>query len=81
MTPIVNAAASLLILSGSAALIYQVAWVRLLSLSMGSTSASVSTVLAAFFAGLALGSYFAKRILRDRDGSLTVYVVLEVVVG
>ena len=81
MKHIVNAAASLLILSGSAALIYQVAWVRLLSLSMGSTSASVSTVLAAFFAGLALGSYFAKRILRNRDRSLTVYVVLEVVVG
>jgi len=81
MAHIFTAAASLLILSGSAALIYQVAWVRLLGLSMGSTSASVSTVLAAFFAGLALGSFFAKRILRKRDVSLTLYVVLEVVVG
>jgi hypothetical protein len=38
-----------LLLSGSSALIYQVLWVRLLSLSIGSTSVSISIVLAAFF--------------------------------
>jgi len=78
---IVNSAASLLILSGMAALIYQVAWVRLLSLSLGSTSASVSTVLAAFFAGLAIGSYGAKCLLNSREVSLNLYVALEIVVG
>lgn len=54
-------------LSGAAALVYQVVWVRLLGLSLGSTSASISTVLAAFFAGLALGS-FGSRWLRSKSG-------------
>lgn len=70
-----------LLLSGIASLTYQVTWVRLLGLSMGSTSASISTVVGAFFLGLALGSYFAERILRGRINSLTPYLVLELVIG
>ena len=60
---------------------YQVAWVRLIGLSLGSTSASISTVLSAFFLGLALGSYLAERITRNRIDSLMPYVILEVAVG
>ncbi len=52
----------LLVPSGCAALIYQVSWVRLLGLSMGSTSAAVSIVLAAFFLGMTLGSWLADRL-------------------
>jgi len=74
-------AALYLVVSGVAALTYQVVWVRLLGLSMGSTSASVSTVLAAFFLGLAIGSYLAERITRNRIDSLNVYIVLEAVIG
>ena len=74
-------AALFLVVSGVAALTYQVVWVRLLGLSMGSTSASVSTVLAAFFLGLAIGSYLAERITRNRIDNLNVYIVLEAVIG
>ena len=74
-------AGTFLVLSGIAALIYQVVWVRLLSLSMGSTSASVSTVLAAFFLGLAAGSWLAERLTRRRVDDLGVYVALEVLIG
>jgi len=74
-------AALFLLLSGIASLTYQVVWVRLLGLSMGSTSASISTVLAAFFLGLALGSYLAERITRNRINSLKPYIVLEIVIG
>lgn len=73
--------ATFLVLSGIASLAYQVTWVRLLGLSMGSTSASISTVLAAFFLGLALGSYFAEKITRNRINSLTVYIYLELIIG
>jgi len=77
MVPLHRLAASCLFLSGMAALIYQVAWVRLLGLSMGSTSASVSTVISAFFLGMALGSFFAGK-LKRRDGrDLAVYLGLE----
>lgn len=74
-------AALFLLLSGIASLTYQVIWVRLLGLSMGSTSASISTVLAAFFMGLALGSYLAERITRNRINSLKPYLLLEVIIG
>lgn len=74
-------AAMFLLLSGIASLTYQVVWVRLLGLSMGSTSASISTVLAAFFLGLALGSYLAERITRNRIDSLRPYIILEMIIG
>ncbi len=70
-----------LLLSGIASLTYQVTWVRLLGHSMGSTSAAISTVLAAFFLGLALGSYSAEKITRNRINDLRVYIVLELVIG
>ncbi len=73
--------AAFLVLSGMAALTYQVTWVRLLSLSMGSTSASVSTVLAAFFLGMGIGSYLAGHITRDRIHNFTPYILLEAAIG
>ena len=77
----IQVAAAFLLLSGLASLTYQVVWVRMLGLSMGSTSASISTVLAAFFLGLALGSYLAERITRNRINSLKVYIYLELIIG
>lgn len=74
-------AATFLLFSGIASLTYQVVWVRLLGLSMGSTSASISTVLAAFFLGLALGSYLAERITRNRVNDLKPYIALETIIG
>jgi spermidine synthase len=73
-------AGAFLLLSGLAALTYQVVWVRLLGLSMGSTAASVSTVLAAFFGGLAVGSALADRLARRHSG-IDGYLVLETVIG
>ena len=52
-----------------------------MGLSMGSTSAAVSTVLTAFFLGLSIGSYFAERISRGERADLTAFVVLEMVIG
>ena len=47
--------------SGFAALVYEIAWTRLLTLHLGHTTAAVSTVTAAFMGGLALGSALAAR--------------------
>lgn len=74
-------AASFLVLSGIASLTYQVTWVRLLGLSMGSTSTAISTVLAAFFLGMALGSYGANRITRCHIQNLKPYILLELLIG
>src|SRR5215207_1722596 len=67
--------------SGACGLVYQVLWVRLLSLAFGVTVFAVTVVLASFMAGLAIGSYtggrFAERIRRP----LLVYGVIELEVG
>jgi spermidine synthase len=55
-------------LSGAAALIYEVAWTRELSLVFGSTVYAVSTMLAAFMAGLSLGGYLGGR-RADKPGT------------
>lgn len=52
-------------LSGISGLMYQVLWLRLLSLVFGVTAYAASTVLASFMGGLALGSLVAGR-LADR---------------
>jgi predicted membrane-bound spermidine synthase/tetratricopeptide (TPR) repeat protein len=49
----------LFFLSGITALIYEIVWTRMLTLVFGHTVFSVSVVLAAFMAGLGLGSYIA----------------------
>jgi predicted membrane-bound spermidine synthase len=53
----VTAAAALFFLSGAAALVYQVAWQRILALYTGVGIHSIATIVAAFLAGLGLGSH------------------------
>jgi spermidine synthase len=48
-------------LSGATGLIYELLWARMLGLVFGATTLAVSTVLAAFMGGLALGSGLAGR--------------------
>ncbi|MQA29011.1 MAG: hypothetical protein GEU82_04115 [Luteitalea sp.] len=50
------------ICSGAAGLVYEVSWARLLTLSMGHTTAAASTVVAAFMGGLALGAALGGRL-------------------
>ena len=72
----------LFFLSGLTSLIYEVIWVRQFGLLFGITTYAVSTVLAAFFAGLALGSYIAGRAIdRTRLHPLVVYGAMEGVIG
>jgi spermidine synthase len=67
-------------LSGAAALVYEVAWTRLLTLSLGHGVAAASTVLAAFMAGLAIGAAVAGPLSdrQSRRGALSTYAWLEV---
>ena len=67
--------------SGAAALVYQVAWVRSFTLTLGHTVAASSTVLAAFMGGLAVGTWAAGRLPPARSRSLAAYAVLELVIA
>jgi len=67
--------------SGFSGLILEVLWVRMLKLVFGATTLSVSTVLTAFFAGLALGSLLLGRVADKSRKLLLIYAGLEIGVG
>lgn len=71
----------LFILSGFCGLVYQVAWLRMLTLTFGSTVYAVSTLLTAFMGGLALGSAGIGRLTPRIRRPLLVYGLLELAIG
>jgi len=64
-------------LSGAAALMYEVAWVRQLSLVFGGTHLAVTTVLSIFMGGLALGSALIGKEVDKVEKPLKLYAFLE----
>src|SRR3954470_22916505 len=66
------------ILSGATGLIYEVLWARMLGLVFGATTFAVSTVLAAFMGGLALGSAWAGRMGAKIKRPLRAYGLIEI---
>ena len=67
----------LFLLSGATSLVYEVAWVKLLTLHLGSASWSIATVLASFMAGLGSGSAWAGRRAERFRRPLLAYGVIE----
>ncbi len=71
----------LFIFSGATGLIYEVVWTRMFGLVFGNTVYAVSTVLAVFMGGLALGSYYLGRLADRQKNLLQFYASLEAGVG
>ncbi|HLA12008.1 MAG TPA: fused MFS/spermidine synthase [Pyrinomonadaceae bacterium] len=69
------------VLSGATGLIYEVIWVRLLGLVFGATTLAISTVLAAFMGGLALGSAIAGRWGASIKRPFRAYGLLEIAIA
>jgi predicted membrane-bound spermidine synthase len=78
-SPAVVPAGLLFFLSGTAALVYQVAWQRLLALHSGVGLYSVAMIVAAFMAGLGAGSHLGGRLSARLDGrnALRAFALLE----
>src|SRR5262245_66223918 len=66
------------VFSGATGLIYEVLWARMLGLVFGATTLAVSTVLAAFMGGLALGSALAGRLASRIKRPLQAYGWIEI---
>ena len=82
-TPAVALAGLLFLLSGAAALVYQVVWQRLLALHSGVGLYSVAMIVAAFMAGLGIGSFQGGRLstaLSPRR-ALVVFALVELGIG
>lgn len=70
-------------ISGFSALIYQVAWQRILTLHSGIGIYSISIIVAAFMAGLAIGSHFAGVVSKkiSRRKALFFFGLIEFLIG
>jgi spermidine synthase len=68
-------------LSGLAGIVYQIAWTRQLALVFGTTEIAITLVLAAYMAGLGLGSWLVQRILPYIDRPILAYATLELIIG
>ncbi len=67
--------------SGFSSLIYQIAWIKLFSLSFGNTIYAVSTVIAAFMLGLSLGSLVFGGIADKAEKDLKLFGFMEGGIG
>lgn len=73
--------ATLFLASGSAGLIYQVVWEKLLQLYFGVSTLSITLIIAAFLCGLGLGSFFGGFYSRKIKSPLAAYGYLEIGIG
>ena len=71
----------LIFFSGASALVYQVLWQRLLSITFGVTVFATSTVLATFMGGLTLGSLLAPRLVSRIKRPLATFAVAEILIA
>jgi len=68
--PYLPALILLFIGSGCAALIYEIVWFQMLSLSLGSSAISLGVLLGTFMGGMCLGSYLLPRYIDPRHHPL-----------
>ncbi len=71
----------LFFVSGACGLIYQVVWMRALTLTLSVSVYAVTTVLVAFMSGLALGAAIAGRVADRLDRPLLAFGLAELGVG
>src|SRR5262245_17142899 len=67
--------------SGCAALIYEIVWLQLLQLVIGSSAVSLGVLLGTFMGGMSLGSLLLPRVIGRRRHPLQVYAMLELGIG
>lgn len=70
-----------LFVSGLTGLAYEICWIRKASLVFGSATFALSTVLAVFFGGMAIGCFLFGRYSQRTNHPLKVYAVLEISIG
>src|SRR5262245_56709462 len=67
--------------SGCAALIYEIVWLQLLQLVIGSSAVSLGVLLGTFMGGMCLGSLLFPRLVGPAKHPLRIYAALELGIG
>jgi len=63
--------------AGAVSMLYELCWTRVLTLSMGSSVHSFSTMLVSFISGIAIGSALAARLMRRPRNVLALFALCE----
>src|SRR5258706_15060998 len=71
----------LFLASGCAALIFEVTWLQLLQLVIGSSAVSVAVLLATYMGGMCLGALAAPRFFSTARHPLPDYAAIELAIG
>ena len=79
--PFLPALIFLFVGSGCAALVYEVVWFQMLSLSLGSSAISLGVLLGTFMGGMCLGSLLLPRLVRPSQHPVRIYALLEIGIG
>ncbi len=67
--------------TGLASFVYEIAWIRMLSMVMGSSTHSFEIMLSAFITGLALGGYWIRTRIDNIKSPVTYAGIVQVVMG
>jgi spermidine synthase len=70
-----------LFFSGALSLIYEVLWIRAFGLVFGTTVVAMTSVLAVFFGGIAIGNHLFGRLAGSVKNPIRVYAMLEFCIG
>lgn len=68
-------------ISGMTALIYEMAWIRPISLVFGNTIYAVSIIIATFILGLAIGSYLSGKYIDKKENPMRYYMFVQFGIG
>jgi spermidine synthase len=69
------------LITGTASFIYEIGWIRMLSLVLGSSTHAFELMLSAFILGLAFGGLWIQRRLDRQDQPVRVLIFVQVVMG
>ena len=69
---------SFALFSGMAALVYQVAWTKMLTLTFGRTTLAASAVIGGFMGGMGIGAWLYHRLQGGRLDAIRLYAGLEI---
>ncbi|MBN3038567.1 MAG: fused MFS/spermidine synthase [Candidatus Omnitrophica bacterium] len=78
---VINIALTGIFLSGLAAMLYELVWIRLLSTILGSSTYSFSLMLAAFISGITIGSFLISKFMPRPKHTFIVFGLCQVCIG
>ena len=69
------------LLTGTASFIYEISWIRMLSLVLGSSTHAFELMLSAFILGIALGGLWIKRRIDSLSNSMNMLANIQIIMG